>query len=51
MTAAQKFANEAVYTLQFNSADAIRYISRNAKVDDKTAMVAFAQAVEFSKSV
>ena len=46
---AEKFANEAVFTLQFNSADAVRYIRRNANVDGKTAMAAFQAAVTFHK--
>lgn len=46
---AERFANEAVFTLQFNSAEAVRYIRRNANVDGKTAMAAFVAAVTFHK--
>ena len=46
---AEKFANEAVFTLQFNSAEAVRYIRRNANVDGRTAMAAFISAVTFHK--
>lgn len=45
----ERFANEAVFTLQFNSADAIRYIRRNAHVDAVTATTAFQSAVTFHK--
>ena len=46
---AEKFANEAVFALQFNSADAVRYIRRNARVDERTAVVAFKAAVTFHR--
>lgn len=46
---AERFANEAVFQLQFNSQDAVRYIQRNAKVDAKTAQAAFKQAVTFHR--
>ena len=45
MTAqAERFANEAVFILQFNTRDAVRYVQRNAGVDQ-------AQATEAVKSV
>ena len=50
MVTAEKFANEAVFTLQFNSAEAVSYIRRNANVDGKTAMAAFVSAVTFHKA-
>ena len=46
---AERFANEAVFTLQFNRADAIRYIQRNASVDEKTARRVFTETVTFHK--
>ena len=46
---AEKFANEAVFTLQFNSADAVRYVQRNAGVSEKEAKEAFRAAVTFHK--
>jgi hypothetical protein len=45
----ERFANEAVFTLQFNSAEAVRYIRRNANVDERTAVAAFKAAVTFHK--
>jgi len=47
---AERFANEAVFQLQFNSRDAIRYIERNAGVDEKTARQALKEAVTFHRS-
>jgi hypothetical protein len=46
---ADRFANEAVFQLQFNSRDAVRYIQRNAQVDEKVAVQAFRAAVTFHK--
>lgn len=46
---AERFANEAVFTLQFNTGDAVRYIQRNAGVDEKTARAAFKSTVTFHK--
>ena len=45
----ERFANEAVFQLQFNSRDAIRYIERNAGVDEKTAREALKATVTFHK--
>lgn len=45
----ERFANEAVFQLQFNSRDAIRYIERNAGVDEKTAKQALKSAVTFHR--
>jgi hypothetical protein len=42
-------ANEAVFQLQFNSRDAIRYIQRNAGVDQKTAETVFKNTITFHK--
>jgi hypothetical protein len=49
MTQAKKFANEAVYVLQFNSRDAIKYIRRNANVCENTARLAFEDAVYLNR--
>ncbi len=40
-TQAQKFADEAIFVLQLNSKDAIKYIQRNAGCDEKTAQEVF----------
>jgi hypothetical protein len=45
MTKAQRFADEAVYILQLNSKDAVKYIQRNAGCDEITAMTVFKSAV------
>lgn len=46
---AQTFANEAVFQLQFNTRDAVKYVQRNAHVDEKTASAALKQAMTFHK--
>jgi hypothetical protein len=46
---AERFANEAVFVLQFNSRDAVRYIQRNAGVEKKEAETAFKNVVTFHK--
>lgn len=46
---AERFANEAVFQLQFNSRDAVRYIQRNAGVDEKVAVKAFKEVTTFHK--
>jgi len=46
---AERFANEAVFHLQFNKYEAIRYIQRNAGVDEKVARQVFKEAVTFHK--
>lgn len=45
MTEALKFADEAIFILQLNSKDAIRYIQRNANCDETTAVRIFKSAV------
>lgn len=45
MTKAQRFADEAVYILQLNTRDAVRYIQRNAGCDEITAMTVFKSVV------
>lgn len=46
---AERFANEAVFVLQFNSRDAVRYIQRNANVEKREAESAFKNVVTFHK--
>ena len=50
MSQVDRFANEAVFVLQFNSNDAVRYIQRNAQVSVQRATEAFSNAVTFHKS-
>jgi hypothetical protein len=45
MTKAQRFADEAVYILQLNTRDAVRYIRRNAGCDESTASSAFKSTI------
>jgi len=45
MKQAQRFADEAIYILQLNSRDAIRYIQRNASCNETTATEVFKIAV------
>lgn len=46
MTQAQRFADEAIFILQLNSKEAIRYIQRNAGCDLNTAELIFKEAVK-----
>jgi hypothetical protein len=45
MIKAQRFADEAVYILQLNTRDAVKYIQRNAGCDETTAMTVFKSVV------
>jgi len=45
----ERFANEAIFTLQFNFREAIRYVMRNAQVDESVAQSAIRQTVTFHK--
>lgn len=45
MTQAQRFADEAVYILQLNTRDAVKYIQRNTGCDEITATTVFKQTV------
>ena len=45
----ERFANEAIFVLQFNSREAVRYVQRNAGVDEATAQSAIQQTVTFHK--
>lgn len=49
MTQAQRFADEAIYILQLNTRDAVKYIQRNAGCDEGTAAAAFRAAIIPSK--
>lgn len=49
MTQAQRFADEAVYILQLNSRDAVKYIQRNAGINESAASAAFKAAVTPTK--
>jgi hypothetical protein len=50
-THAEKMADEAVFALQFNTRDAVRYVVRNARIDEKTAQSVVRQTVTFHKQV
>lgn len=45
MSKALKFADEAIFVLQLDSKEAVKYIQRNAKCDEVTAITAFKTAV------
>jgi hypothetical protein len=45
----EKMANEAVFNLQFNTRDAVRYVQRNAQVDEATARSAIKSVTTFHK--
>jgi len=45
MTKAQRFADEAIYILQLNSWEAVKYIKRNAGCDEVIAIEVFKAAV------
>lgn len=42
-------ANEAVFQLQFNTRDAVRYVMRNARTDEMTARQIVKQTVTFHR--
>jgi hypothetical protein len=45
----ERFANEAIFVLQFNSREAVNYIRRNARVSEAEAIQAVKQTVTFHK--
>lgn len=45
MTQAQQFADEAIFILQLNTREALRYIQRNSGCDQSTAELVFKNAV------
>jgi hypothetical protein len=46
----ETMANEAVFVLQFNTREAVRYVQRNASVDEATARAAIKSVTTFHKS-
>lgn len=49
-TTTEKVANEAIFQMQFNNRDAVRYVQRNARVDERTAQSAVRAVMTFHKS-
>jgi hypothetical protein len=45
----EAMANEAVFQLQFNTREAVRYVQRNAGADEKTAQAAIKAVTTFHK--
>lgn len=45
----ERFANEAIFTLQFNTREAVNYVRRNAHVSETVAAQAVKQTVTFHK--
>ncbi len=45
----ESMANQAVFQLQFNTRDAVRYVQRNTGVDQSTAQQAVKTVVTFHK--
>jgi hypothetical protein len=45
----ETMANQAVFQLQFNTRDAVRYVVRNTGVDQPTAQQAVKQVLAFYK--
>jgi hypothetical protein len=45
----ERFANEAIFTLQFNTREAVNYVRRNAHVSEAEAQRAIKQTVTFHK--
>jgi len=48
-TQVETMANQAVFQLQFNSRDAVRYVVRNTGVDQATAQSAVRLVTQFHK--
>ena len=46
----ERFANEAIFTLQFNTREAVNYVRRNAHVSETVAAQAIKQTVVFHKN-
>ena len=49
MSRIEKMANEAVFQLQFNMSEAVRYVQRNAQVNYQTARQAIQQTETFHR--
>jgi predicted transcriptional regulator len=45
----ERFANEAIFTLQFNTREAVRYVQRNAQVSETQAARAIKEVTTFHK--
>jgi hypothetical protein len=50
MSRVERMANEAVFQLQFNTRDAVRYVQRNAGVEYPVARQAIQQTILFYKN-
>jgi hypothetical protein len=48
-TQVEAMANQAVFQLQFNTRDAVRYVQRNTGADQPTAQLAVKQVATFHK--
>jgi hypothetical protein len=46
---AERFANEAIFILQFNTPEAVRYVQRNAGVAESVAKQTVKSVVQFHK--
>jgi hypothetical protein len=46
----ERFANEAIFTLQFNTREAVNYVRRNAHVSETVAAQAIKQTLTFHKN-
>lgn len=46
----QKHADDAIYQMQFDLAEAVRYVQRNAHVDYQTALQAVQATLSFSQA-
>lgn len=49
MSRVEAMANEAVFQLQFNTREAVRYVMRNASTNEGTARQAVKQATTFHR--
>jgi hypothetical protein len=45
----EQMANEAIFTLQFNTREAVRYVQRNANATEKEAQTAIKAVTTFHK--
>jgi len=50
MTQVERFADEAIFILQLNTKDAVKYIQRNSGCDEQTAMQVFKKTIVPFKS-
>lgn len=47
MNKVEAMANEAIFQLQFNTREAVRYVMRNAHTDESSARTAVQKTVKF----